>query len=128
MRLRVVLPFLAAVLAGCSGGGGITAAGSCTYVARVGDVDYAAWGEVGADKVGPEFTRTTRQRDCEDVIIYGQPGPEPWKSGDSSFPAGTALYASKDYPTSTVLLVAWGDGRYMQLHTLPQPGSPASPQ
>ena len=128
MRLRVVISFLAAaVLGGCSGGK-ITAAGSCTYVARVGSVDYAAWGEVGADKVGAEFTRTIRQRDCEDVIIQGQPGPEPWKSGDSSFPAGTALYASKDYPTSKVLLVAWGDGRYMQLHTLPQPGSPASPQ
>ena len=128
MRLRVVLPFLAAVLlGGCSGGQITSGYGSCTFVARVGDIDYAAWGEVGADRVGTEYIRTTRHRGCEDVIIDGEPGPEPWKSGDSSFAAGTPLYASKDYPTSEVLLVAWSDGRYLQLRKLPHPGSPANP-
>jgi hypothetical protein len=126
MRLRFVLPLLAVVVGGCSSST-TSVAGSCVLAARIGDVTYGEQGEVSADRVGPEFTRTTRWRDCEDVIIAGEPRPEGWKSGDSSFPPNTPLYASLDHPTSEVLLATWGDGRYVQLRRLPHPGSPANP-
>jgi hypothetical protein len=125
MRLRLVLPLLPIVLAACSGG--VTnPAGTCVAGARVNDTDYGQYVEANPDRVGPEFTRTLRQRGCEDAIEFGQPAPERWRNGDSSFPAGTPLYASLDEPTSEVLLVARGDGRFVELRRLPHPGSPAA--
>jgi len=85
----------------------------------VNDADYGQYAPISADRVGPEFTRTLRQRDCEDVIVFGEPAPERWRNGDSSFAAGTPLYASLDHPTSEVLLVAKGDGTYLELRRLP---------
>ncbi|HYH82046.1 MAG TPA: hypothetical protein VEX86_19725 [Longimicrobium sp.] len=127
MRLRLVLSLLPIVLvAACSKSVTGGAAASCVMAAKVGDVEYGQFGEVSADRVGPEFTRTVRHRGCDDVIIWGEPSPERWKSGDSSFPAGTPLYASLDDPTSDVLLVRRGDGRYMALRKFPHPGSPAA--
>ena len=126
MRLRFVLPLLAVVFAGCSSGAP-TVAGACTVAARIGDITYSGYGEVSADRVGPEFTRTTRRRDCDDVIIYGEPRAEGWKSGDSSYPPNTPLYASLDHPTSEVLIVDEGGSRFLQLRKLPHPGSPANP-
>lgn len=124
MRLLVVLPFLAAaVLGGCSSGTPtIKVAGACTLYAQINNIGYAAAGPVSADRVGPEYARTTRYRECEDVIIAGQPGPEPWKSGDSSFSPGTPLYTSLDHPTGKALVVQWS-GEYLLMHTLPHPGS-----
>lgn len=127
MRIRLVLPLIPLLLAACSsGGGGPTSATSCTYAARVNGADYALYVEVGADRVGPEYTRTVRQRGCDDVIIYGDPAPEKWRDGDSSFAAHTPLYTSLDEPASEVLLVRWTDGKYLELRKLPHPGSPAA--
>lgn len=126
MRFRLVLPLLALVVAACSSGGGTEVAGACTVSVRVGDIGYAGFGEVSADRVGPEITRTLRQRDCDDVRIFGEPEPEGWKSGDSSFDPGTPVYTSLDYPIDKAVVVHWG-GRYLLLHTLPHPGSLANP-
>ena len=125
MQLRFVLPLLAVVVGGCSSGT-TSVAGACTVAARIGDITYAGYGPVSADRVGPEFTRTTRWRDCDDVIIFGEPRAEGWKSGDSSYPPNTPLYASLDHPTSEVLIVDHG-GQFLQLRKLPHPGSPANP-
>ena len=122
MRLRNLLPLLPILSAACSGITG--SAGSCVQAARVNDTDYAQYQQTSADRVGAEFTRTLRQRGCDDVIVNGERS-EAWRNGDSSFPAGTALYASLDEPTSEVLLVhmPWG---WVELRKLPHPGSPAA--
>ncbi|HEX8906047.1 MAG TPA: hypothetical protein VF771_14460 [Longimicrobiaceae bacterium] len=124
MRFRLLLPLLPLLAAACSGGP-TTAAGSCTYAARVNDTDYGWYRQASADNVGPEFTRTLRHRECDDVIEFGT-AHEPWRNGDSSFAANTPLYAALDEPPSEVLLVRWYDGTWMELRKLPHPGSPAA--
>lgn len=118
MRIRLVIPVLTLLLAACASNP-INPAGLCTHAARVGGVDYALAGPASPERVGAEFTRTQRQRGCEDVIEFGKPAPEAWRDGDSSFPANTPLHASLDHPTSEVLLVQWPDGRWTELRRLP---------
>lgn len=124
MHRLFVIPLL--VLAACSQeSGGPTGLASCTYAVRLGGADYGLYTEDGATRVGAEVGRTLRQRGCDDVLIRGNPLPEAWRNGDSSFPANTPLYASLDEPTSELVLVRW-DGKYLQLRKLPHPGSPAA--
>ena len=125
MRIRFVLPLIPLLLGGCKSTP-TSATASCVMGARVDNADYGQYSVVSADRVGAEFTRTTRQRGCDDVIISGQPAPEAWRNGDSSFAPNTPLYASLDEPTSDVLLARLGDGQYMVLRRLPHPGSPAA--
>jgi len=126
MRLRLALPLIAMLLAACSSLAGPSSSASCTYAAQVNGTSYALYVEASADRVGPEFTRTLRQRGCDDVVVAGERASERWRDGDSSFPANTPLYASRDEPASDVLLVRWFDGKYVELRKLPHPGSPAA--
>jgi hypothetical protein len=102
MRLRFLLPLLPILAAACSVITG--SAADCVHAARVNDANYVLDQPTSADRAGAEFTRTLRQRGCDDVIVNGQQS-EAWRNGDSSFPAGTPLYASLDGPTSEELVV-----------------------
>jgi hypothetical protein len=118
MRLRLLLPLLPLLLGACSPGGIISAAGDCTLVAQVDNVVYAVSANVSGARVGAEYTRTVRHRDCEDVIELGQPAPARWQNGDSSFAPNTPLHVSLDEPSSQVLLVPAGDGTWIELRRL----------
>lgn len=117
MRLRFALPLL--LLAGCSPGP-VSAAGDCTLAAQVDGETYVPSGTASADRVGARYTQTVRQRGCDDVIEFGQPAPEAWRNGDSSFAPNTPLFASLDHPTSEVLLVEHPAGRWLELSRLPR--------
>jgi hypothetical protein len=120
MRLRHILPIAAVLLAGCSHN--TTAiAGSCIMAAKVDNAFYGLGAPVSASSVGVEYTKTTRYRDCEDVIEYGKAAPAPWVNGDSSFGPGTPLYTSLDHPTSEILLVKDGEGTFHEMRRLPNP-------
>jgi len=109
MRVRSLLPLLGILIGACSSSP--ADAGLCTFAARVNDAMYILDGTVSADRVGPEFTRTLRQRDCVD----GDTDSVAWQNGDSSFAAGTPLHASVGQPTSEVLLAPLPDGRWLEL-------------
>jgi hypothetical protein len=114
MRFRLLLPLLPVLLGACSPGG-VTSAGDCAVEAQVDGAVYALSARVSGDRVGAEYTRTVRHRECEDVIEFGQPAPARWQNGDSSFPPNTPLHVSLDEPSSEVLLVPAGDGAWIEL-------------
>ncbi len=117
MRLRFVLPLLPLLLGACSRST-TSATALCILAAHVDGADYGQNVQVSADRVGPVFTRTVRQRGCDDVIISGEPAPERWRDGDSSFPANTPLHASLDHPTAEVLLAPMPDGSWLELRRI----------
>jgi hypothetical protein len=117
MRARTFGPLALLLFAGCSHSP-THLAGDCVNAALVGDNFYVAAARATPTAVGPEFARTTRQRECEDVILYGRPLPAKWQNGDSSFPSGTPLFTSTTEPASQLLLIANGDGSYTELRPL----------
>ena len=115
MRLRFILPLL--LLGACSRNP-FGAAASCAHGAQVDGHVYTLSGPASADRVGAVYTHTLRQRGCDDVREFGQPAPEAWRDGDSTFAPDTPLHASLDHPTSEVLLVL-RNGQWEELRRMP---------
>ena len=90
----------------------------CVQAVRVGGADYVLSGPASADRVGPEFTRTLRKRECDDVIVNGA-ASERWRDGDSSLAPNTPLHASLDHPTSEALIAPMADGSWVEFRRLP---------
>lgn len=118
MRLRLLLPLLPILVGACSSSP-TDGSADCVQAVRVGGADYVLSGQASADRVGPEFTRTLRQRGCDDVIVAGAPASERWRDGDSSLAPDTPLYASLDHPTSEALIAPMGGGSWGEFRRLP---------
>jgi len=114
MRLRFVLPLIPLLLGACQKST-TAVAGDCTLVAFVDGRHYTIAAAVSADRVGPEYVRTVRQRGCEDVIEFGKAVPDALREGDSSFLPNTPLHVKLGEPASTVLLVQAPDGAWHEM-------------